>query len=181
VAIGGVLATEGSSRTISVRPEITQTSIAGARLGLPAATYHRLFGERGRRDTFDMPGFPVDIFQDRQLSVYYDQTGSSGIIVTSWNKDFKTVAGIGPCSTIADAKAVYGSRFKAASQNTIKGKVYAYLLGKNLVFAANGKPPHPSKYVTAVALYDGSAPGANLRNGTRAFAGFVALSETSCR
>jgi serine/threonine-protein kinase len=178
--IGGVFATEGSTTT-SGRPEITQTSIDGARLGLQAATYHRVFSETGRRDTFDMPEFPVDIFQDRELSVYYARGTDRGIIVTTWNKKFTTAEGIGPCSKIADAKSVYGNRFRPDPHGTIKGKVYAYLLGKNLVLVANGKPPHPSKYVTAVALYNGSAAGVSSRGGTRAYAGFVALSETNCR
>jgi serine/threonine-protein kinase len=178
-AIGGVLATEGSS--VSGPPTITQTAIDGAKLGLPAASYHRLFGETGRRDTFDLPGYPVDIFQDRETSVYYPDSGGKGIIVTTWNRTFKTAEGIGPCSSIAAAKAAYGSKFEPASHNTIKGKVYAYTLGKNLVFAASGKPPHPSKTVTAVALYEGSSPAVNSRFGARAFAGFIAISETSCR
>ena len=178
--VGGVLATGGASTTAGP-PEITQTAIDGARLGLPAASYDRLFGERGRKDVFNMPQFNVDIFGDRGLSAYFDQGTDRGIIVTTWNKNFRTAAGIGPCSTIADARASYGSAFRPSSHSTIKGKVYAYLLGRNLVFAANGKPPHPSKYVTAVALYDGSAPGADKPGGTVAYAGFVALSETNCR
>ncbi len=179
-AIGSVLATQGGS-TPTGRPEITETSIAGARLGLPAASYRRLFGEKGRRDVFSLPNFPVDIFQDRKLSVYYDDATVKGIIVTTWNSGYKTAAGVGPCSTIDELKSAYGSRLKPSEQNTIKGKVYAYTLGKNLLFAANGKPPHPSKYVTAVALYDGSAPGAREPNGAEPYAGFVAISETNCR
>jgi hypothetical protein len=128
-----------------------------------------------------MPQFETDIFGDRGVSVYFDQAKDKGIIVTTWNKNSKTARGIGPCSTIAAAKSAYGSSFKPARHNTIEGKAYAYTLGKNLIFAANGKPPHPSKYVTAVALYDGSAPGVDSRFGTRAYAGFIALSETNCR
>ena len=44
-----------------------------------------------------------------------------------------------------------------------------------------GKPPHPSKYVTAVGLYEGSQPGVDLPFHARGYAGFVAISETSCR
>ena len=179
--VGGVLATEGSPTTAAGPPEITQGSIGGARLGRPAASYDRLFGERGRKDVFNLPQYDVDIFGDRGVSVYFNQGVDKGIIVTTWNKGFKTAAGIGPCSTIADAKAVYGSTLRPNSANIIKGRVYAYTLGKNLVLAANGKPPHPSKYVTAVALYNGSAAGVSSRGGTRAYAGFVALSETNCR
>jgi hypothetical protein len=160
---------------------ITQTAIAGARLGKPAAAYDRLFDEKGRKDFFNLPQFDVDIFGDRGVSVSFERGVDKGIIVTTWNKAFKTADGIGPRSTIADAKATYGSRFKPDPHSTIKGQVYTFSLGKNLVFAANGKPPHPSTYVTAVALYDGSAPGAGENNGTRSYAGFVAISETNCR
>jgi hypothetical protein len=179
-AIGGVLATQGGA-TSTGPPAITETAITGAKLGLNAAGYDKLFDERGRKDFFALPQFEVDIFGDRGVSVYFDQQVDKGIIVTTWNKSFRTAAGIGPCSTIADAKATYGNRFRPDKHSTINGKVYAYTLGKNLVFAANGKPPQPSKYVTAVALYDGSAPGANEPGGALAYAGFVAISETNCR
>jgi tRNA A-37 threonylcarbamoyl transferase component Bud32 len=179
-AVGGVVASEDGSPPAG-RPEITQSSIGGVGLGLSAASYDRLFGERGRKDLFDMPQFNVDIFGDRGVSVYFTKQVDKGIIVTTWNKSFKTAAGVGPCSTIADAKSVYGSRFKPSDQNVIKGKAYAYLLGKNLIFAASGKPPHPSKYVTAVGLYEGSQPGVDLPFHARGYAGFVAISETSCR
>jgi hypothetical protein len=94
-------------------------------------------------------------------------------------------AGIGPCSTIEEAKSAYGSALKPSRWNTIDGKVYAYLVGKNLLLAANGRPPHPSKFVTAVALYDGDGPrndgsGVDEQNGTLPFAGFIALSESTC-
>ena len=104
-----------------------------------------------------------------------------GIIITTWNDAFRTAAGVGPCSTIDELKAAYGSRLRPSKFNTQEGKVYAYTVGKNLLFAANGAPPTPSKYVTSVALYDGSAPGANKPHGSLPFAGFVALSENNCR
>src|SRR5262249_13419214 len=159
---------EGSS-TKAGPPAITQAAIAGARLGLSAASYDKHFDEKGRKDFFNLPQFDVDIFPDKGVSVYFNQGVDRGIIVTTWNKAFRTAEGIGPCSTIHDAKSVYGDRLRPDKNSTIKGRVYTYTLGRNLVFAANGKPPHPSKYVTAVALYDGSAPGALKPYGTRSF------------
>ena len=179
-AFAGILATESSS-TGEGPPAITQTAIDGARLGLTKAGYDKLFGVKGRKDFFNLPQFDVDIFGDRGVSIYFNQGVDKGIIVTTWNKAYRTAEGIGPCSTIADARAAYGSRLKPDPHSTIKGQVYTYSLGRNLVLAANGKPPHPSNYVTAVALYDGSAPGAGQNDGTRSYAGFVALSETNCR
>ena len=73
--------------------------------------------------------------------------------------------------------------------STIDGKVYALPpVGKNLLLAANGRPPHPSKFVTAIALYDGDGPrndgsGVDEQNGTLPFAGFfiAAEREQPCR
>jgi serine/threonine-protein kinase len=182
--LGGIFVRHGGSTTAAGPPRITQTSIDGARLGLTPTSYNKLFGERGRTDVFNFnssPLFNIDIFGDRGVSAYFNLGLNSGVIITTWNKNFKTAAGIGPCSTIAAAKAAYGQAFKPSRQNTIHGKVYAYTLGKNLVFAANGKPPHPTNYVTAVALYNGRAPRADKRFGTLGYASFIAISETNCR
>ena len=82
-------------------------------------------------------------------------------------------------------KAAYGRRLEPSPYNTIKGKTYAYLVGKNLIFAVGGRPPHPGKTVIDVALYDGDGPrndgtGVRVDGGTLPFAGYVALSEIPC-
>jgi predicted Ser/Thr protein kinase len=164
---------------------ITQTSIAGARIGLPEDAYKDLYGIGWRADVVSAPNFPVLIFHNRQESVYFDPDTRRAIIVTTWNRNHRTAAGVGPCSTIEELKSAYGSALKPSSWNTIDGKVYAYLVGKNLLFAANGLPPNPSTLVTAVALYDGDGPrndgrGVDVRSGTLPFAGYIALSESSC-
>jgi serine/threonine-protein kinase len=183
-AVAGVLATRDSPAT-PPPVSITQTSIAGARLGLTEAAYKDLYGTGWRADVVTQPNFPVLIYQHRREAIYFDPDTRRGIIVTTWNPEHRTAAGIGPCSTIEEAKSAYGSAFKPSRWNTIDGKVYAYLVGKNLLFAANGLPPNPSKLVTAVALYDGDGPqddgsGVDVRNGTLPFAGFIALSESTC-
>ena len=88
------------------------------------------------------------------MSVYFPHGGTRAIEITTWKKDFRTAAGIGPCSTIADLKNAYGNALKASPFNTIHGKVYAYTVG-HIVFSANGAPPHPSTRVTSVAIYRG--------------------------
>jgi hypothetical protein len=183
-AVAGVLATRDSPA--SPPPvSITQSSIAGARLGLTQAAYKDLYGVGWRADVVTQPNFPVLIYQHRREAIYFDPDTRRGIIVTTWNPEHRTAAGIGPCSTIEEAKSTYGSAFKPSRWNTIDGKVYAYLVGKNLLFAANGLPPNPSKLVTAVALYDGDGPrddgsGVEEQGGTLPFAGFIALSESTC-
>jgi serine/threonine-protein kinase len=164
---------------------ITQTAIAGAKLGLTQAAYKELYGIGWRADVVTAPGFPVLIYQHRRQSIYFDPDTRRGIIVTTWNREHRTAAGVGPCSTIDELKAAYGTALKPSPWNAQEGKVYAYTVGNNLLFAANGLPPNPSKFVTAVALYDGDGPrndgsGVNEQGGTLPFAGFIALSESTC-
>jgi hypothetical protein len=162
-------------------PRITSTSIAGAKIGLSARAYKSLLGRPVATETLVQPeNWSRLVFSKRQVSVYFASRRGRAVIVTTWNKSFKTAAGIGPCSTIAQLKKAYGARVKPSPANTVDGHVYAYIVGKNLLFAANGAPPHPSKYVTAVALYDGSDPDVKKPGGSLSFAGFVALSEASC-
>jgi serine/threonine-protein kinase len=181
-AIGAVLAARSDAPPPPAT--ITQTSIAGAKLGLSQAAYKKLYGIGWRADVVTAPGFPVLIYQHRRESIYFDPDTRRGIIVTTWNRDHRTAAGIGPCSTIEELKSAYGSALKPSRWNAQEGKVYAYTLGKNLLFAANGLP-NPSTFVTAVALYDGDGPrgdgsGVDEQSGTLPFAGFIALSESTC-
>ena len=178
-AIGGILASQDEPPPAGP-PSISQTAIAGAKLGQFATAYKQRFGS-WREDIFVLPNFRTLIFQQPKVAVYFERKVDAGIIITTWNHAFRTATGVGPCSTIQELKSAYGSKLHPSKFNTQKGKVYAYTVGKDLLFAANGPPPNPSKYVTAVALYDGSAPGANKPHGSLPFAGFVALNETNCR
>jgi tRNA A-37 threonylcarbamoyl transferase component Bud32 len=171
--------------TVPGRAAISQSSIAGVRLGLKAPVYKRLFGVGFRQDVFSPPNYPVLIFVLRETAVYFDHSTRKGIIVTTWNAADRTAAGVGPCSSLEQLKAAYGSALKPSPFNTLKGQVYAYTVGPNLLFAMGGKPPVPSKTVAAVALYDGNGPhndgsGVKVRDGTLPYAGFVALSEIQC-
>ncbi len=178
VASAAYLTTRGEPAA-SGPPAITQTAIAGAKLGLMADAYKKRFGT-WRQFELTEPGFPAFAFGEHKVAVYFPANAQPAHIITTWNKDHKTAAGIGPCSTIEEAKAAYGDELKPSSHGTQAGKVYAYTLGKNLIFAASGPPPNPAKFVTAVALYDGSAPGATEDGGSEAFAGFVAIQENAC-
>jgi hypothetical protein len=65
---------------------------------------------------------------------------------------------VGPCSTLAQLKAVYGSRLRPQSGSNVPGGYAAYLVGKTLLFslgAKSGKGSSPPKYVRVVALYKG--------------------------
>jgi len=167
------------------RVTITQASIAGAKLGLTQTAYKELYGIGWRSDVVTEPGFPVLIYQHRREAIYFDPDTRRGIIITTWNRDHRTAEGIGPCSTIEELKSVYGSALKPSRWSSQEGKVYAYTFGKNLLFAANGLPPNPSEFITAVVLYDGDGPrndgsGVDVHNGTLPFAGYIALNESTC-
>ena len=167
-ALGGVLATRGGHAAVHV--EITPTSIAGAKLGLKWADYKRIYGLGWRQDVFTTPGYPVLIFQNRDTSVYFTKRTGDSVEMTTWNKTYRTAKGIGPCSSIAQLKAAYGQALKPSPRNTQNGKVYAYIVG-HMIFAANGKPPHPATHVTAIAIYRGIGLD---------YAGYVVLSEANC-
>jgi len=163
---------------------ISQTSIAGATLGRNEEAYKKLYGLGWREDVVTVPGFPVLIYAHRRQAIYFDPDTRRSNIVTTWNRDHKTAAGVGPCSSVEELKSAYGSALKPSRSNTQEGKIYAYTLGKNLLFALNGRL-NPSKHVTAVALYDGDGPqddgrGVDVKDGTRPFAGYIALSESVC-
>jgi tRNA A-37 threonylcarbamoyl transferase component Bud32 len=167
-ALAGVLMTRDGSAPAPA--QITPTSIAGASLGLTAEDYKGLFGVGWREDIFKGPDYPALIYFGRQLAVYFEKAGGRAVEITTWNKDSRTAAGVGPCSSIEDLKNAYGNALRPSPQNTIDGKVYAYIVG-HLIFGANGKPPHPSTRVTAVGVYSGITLG---------FASYVLLNEPAC-
>jgi serine/threonine-protein kinase len=193
VAGGVVLATHGGSASGS--PAITQTSIAGARLGLRRAEYEKILGPAVPiSQPPEAPGLPSTeyatlAFDGPKVWVFFpDGFDATGQIIVTWNEEFKTDAGIGPCSSIERMKAVYGDGVRPDHWGTIKKKngtaeYYMYDVGKNLLFPVSGelsRPRHPvpGKYVRAVGLFDGSVPDADVEGGPRNFAGFVTGNET---
>lgn len=163
-----------AAASASTAPTIKPTSIAGAKLGLRAKAYKKLLGKPMRRDVLRAPCCPTPpwtrlVFTKRKIGVYLNPKGKA-VIVTTWNKNDKTAEGIGPCSSIAEAKSTYGSRFQPTESGTIgdhdsdpsNDRTYTYAVGK-LMFAATGPDPTPgpSHHVTAVAIYSGSQNNAN--------------------
>ncbi len=169
----GVLATGGSHSRPTVW--ITPNSIGGAKLGQKIGYYEQLLGVGWRKDVFTVTGYPVLIHNFRKMSVYFNPSTHKALEITTWNKAYKTDKGVGPCSSIAALKKAYGPALKPSKPNTVKGQVYAYTVG-DLIFAAGGKPPHPSTDVTAVAIYSPSEIGKLALN----YAGFVILNESTC-
>jgi serine/threonine protein kinase len=187
VALGGILATRNGNPTV-----ITQTSIGGARVGLSPQSY-RLSGSSGRlvnqpQATKSAPStnWPTLVFDRAKVDVVFgDKRGPTrrATIVTTWNRDFRTSRGIGPCSTVAALLKAYGTSVRQDGLSQQPGS--GYNVGRNLYFSAAapvGPSLNPQKYITAVALFDGGAPGAFEANGSAPFAGFVTDWETpKCR
>lgn len=168
--IGSVLATRGTPAKVA---SITNTMIAGAPLGLTKAAYKKHYGIGYREDRRTVPSdYSVLIFinPDRKIGVYFQKPKDAAIEITTWNPAFRTSAGVGPCSTIAQLKAAYGARLVPSKPNIQHGKIWAYLVGR-LIFATD------FKRVTVVALYHG-AP--NVSGGALSYASFIALTETAC-
>lgn len=160
-------------------PSISSTSIAGANRGLTTAAYKRLLGgpshleaaKDGSLTGFEQPeGWTRLVFPKRKLQIYFNG-GVKSVVVTTWNKAYKTPAGIGPCSTVEQLKKAYGRKIRPSTFNTQQGNVYVYTMGDLLFAAANLTD------VTAIGLYDSKAPGASRKGGSLSYAGFVILAD----
>jgi hypothetical protein len=180
----------GGSRPVApdaAVPAITPTSIAGARLGLGAASYKRILGrpyrfEAAKGGDITLPGFqqPSDytriVFPRRKVMVYFQGGVDRAIQITTWNSAYRTAAGVGPCAPIARAKAAYGSRLRPNPGNTShEGVAYSYMLGRSLIFGLDTGHPGapPASTISAVSLYDGSHAGWNKPGGPLYYASFV--------
>jgi tRNA A-37 threonylcarbamoyl transferase component Bud32 len=149
--------------------QITTSSVDGARLGLQMAAYKRIYGIPWRADTLNAPNFPLLIFVRRSISVYFTHRNGGSVEITTWNKAYRTDAGVGPCSTLGQVKAAYGEALKPSRFNTQHGRVFAYTVG-NIIFSVNGNPD-PSNRIQAVAIYRGI---------TLPYSSYIVLSESPC-
>jgi hypothetical protein len=156
-----------SAASAGIKPSITPSSIAGAKLDLKASAYKKRFGKPVRKDVLRFPtNWTRLVFTKRRIGVYLNVNGRA-VVVTTWNKRDKTAEGIGPCSSIEEAKATYGSKFKPTESGTLNDHdsdptndlTFTYVVGK-IMFAATGRD-HPSDHVTAVAFYRGPQNMAN--------------------
>ena len=121
-AAGVVFANRGHSSPKSPPmspPQITQKTLAGARVGLQAAAYKRRFGG-WRFQTDNVSHYSSLAFQQPQVAVYFPPAWKRALVITTWNKGNRTAAGIGPCSTLAEMKKAYGERVRPTWAGTIK-------------------------------------------------------------
>ena len=85
------------------------------------------------------PPIPGLTFGQHQVAVYFRAIPSAADIITTWNRHFRTAAGIGPCSTIAEMKQAYGepcSRHRTESRRTGR-RCAQWVVGPNLMFATH--------------------------------------------
>jgi hypothetical protein len=169
-----------------LRPEITQRAIAGAPLGRSAKYYRRHFGPL----SYSLAGFvdyPTLTFGTPEVAVYFPKQktaipapGRRAHIIATWNRSYRTAAGIGPCSTVAAAKNAYGARWKPSRDGIIwkhTGGVHsAYVVGNNLIFEITPD----GRRILAVGLYEGNPH--NTGNGSpQSYANFVTSNQPGCK
>jgi hypothetical protein len=174
--LAGLLATRSPhtaatpAKPIPTKLFITPRGFADAPLGLKYDDYKSIFGVGYRDDVFVTPNFPVLYYFDRGFGIYFRRPGTNAVIETTWNKHYRTAAGVGPCTSITRLKHVYGNALRPSPANTSHGIPYAYVIG-HMIFGANGPPGHPSPTVTSVGIYRGIS---------LAYASFVTLNEPTC-
>jgi hypothetical protein len=166
VCTAAVAASCTGAASATVPPAISPAAMAGARLGLRAPTYERLLGNPVRLDVGGSAALPQPrsytrlVFPRRKVEVYFKGDGDRALEITTWNRAYRTVAGIGPCSPVTRLKAAYGRALHASRWSNRSEATYIYTLGRSLIFAAQD-----ARTVSAVALYAGSLP----------YAAFIAL------
>jgi predicted Ser/Thr protein kinase len=178
-AVGGVLATRGEAHgalPLVVRPRITETSIAGATLGHMPPYYKKLLGGWRAQELTEVH-YPALAFQQPEIAVYFPGPKKPAHIITTWNRTYRTAAGIGPCSTLDAMKKAYGNRVRTTWSGTqANGKVHwSWALGRNILFVTQDH-----KTIANVVLYKGVRVE---RHGgsPQAYANYVGAAETACK
>jgi hypothetical protein len=146
VAVAALALAGGATATAPVL-RMTQTSIAGAKLGLARAAYRKPFG--GSPKIARLEGGLTRLDFPRNASVFFRSSGGGAIGIVVWGEQYRTAARIGPCSTAAQLKRAYGSRLRAFR---FEGKVVGYRLDRLFFSAEDGR------HVGAVQLSAGKLP-----------------------
>ena len=183
----GLLATRGGSSAApkssaalkSAHPEITPTSLAGAKPGQPRSAYIQRFGGYREFTITEFPSYQVRglQFQQPEIGVYFEPGKETASAITTWDRGKRTAAGIGPCSTIAAMKEAYGRKVVPTYSGTSPdGKtVSSWGVGRNMLFATQDQ-----QTISAVAVYKGTTSPRRENPGT-GLANYVAALETACK
>jgi serine/threonine-protein kinase len=169
--VAGFVLDGGAGRL--ARPQITQDAIAGAPLGRSAAYYKKYFGPY-RASIASGPNYPTLAFQQPEVAVYFPAPGRPAHIITTWNRSYRTAAGIGPCSTLAAAQHAYGARWQASPDGVVlkntNGVHSAYVVGRRLIFETQD-----GRTISAVGLYHGGD------DHPEGFANYITANESACK
>lgn len=139
------LATAASIALAGDTLPISKTTIDGARLGLTAADYERFFGPAAEPVAVDGSTTRVD-FPRRKAQVFFRAGKTGGRQIVTWNRAYRTEAGIGPCSDVGDLLRVYRGKLRMYWAN---GVVLGYGWG-DVVFMV-----YKNSRVTLVSLGPG--------------------------
>jgi hypothetical protein len=162
VLVSAVAAGAVATAAISASsPTIGQTSITGAKIGLTASAYEKLFGapHSTRRAGGDHE-ITLLTFPNRKVAVMFVRS-SKAISVITWNRAYRTDHGVGPCSTLAQLQKVYGAAL-------VQDKYGAYDLGNLLFDTSTG-----SSKVVAVGLYNSREPHAKQNFGAQPYTSYA--------
>ena len=166
VAAAAVTALAWPSHPHAARTTITPTTIVGGKLGDPNQLISKIW-HGGQKFLAQTPGNYVVLTQrNRNVSAYFLGTTDKAVEITTWNKNDRTAEGIGPCSTLADLRRVYGTQLKPSPNNTHNGQVAGWIVGKHLFFAMGNN----LTTVQAVAIYSNDLASAS----------YLALNEGPC-
>lgn len=171
-ASAAVLLTGGAPEA-HAHPRITQRSIDGVSLGHSGAYYKRLLGAPQQHEG-PTPSYPSMGFEQREMAVYFHGKGKKtkpAVMLTTWNPNFRTNAGIGPCSTLAAMRKAYGRRVALSWAGSPGKEEWSWTLGKNLLFVTRDH-----RKIADVVLFRG-VRNENHDLSPQSWANYVGLSE----
>jgi len=165
VAAGSTIVLESGKAHTKAKASITQTAIHGVSLGHRESWYKDLLGGYSA-STDSGSSYAALHFQQPGIAAYFPRAGRPAVIVTAWNRNYRTAAGIGPCSTLAAMRRAYGDRVGPDPHATHGKNVGAWMLGKNILFETQDQ-----RTISAVVLYRPVHGG---------WANYLGQNETAC-
>lgn len=170
IAAGSTIVLEsGKAHTkahTKAKASITQTAIHGVTLGHKAPWYRNRLGP-GVASTDKYSKYAELHFQQPEIATYSPRAGEPAVVVTTWYRNYRTAAGIGPCSTLAEMRRAYGDRLTPDVHLTHGNTVSGWNLGKNIIFETQDH-----RTISAVVLY---------RTVNQGWASYLGQNESACK
>jgi hypothetical protein len=170
IAAGSTIVLESGKAHAKAHTEakasITQTAIHGVSLGHKAPWYRNRLGP-GAASTDKLSKYAELHFQQPEIATYSPHAGEPAVVVTTWYRNYRTAAGIGPCSTLAEMRRAYGDRLTPDAHLTHGKTVFGWNLGKNIIFETQDQ-----RTISAVVLY---------RPVHQGWASYLGQNESACK